>query len=166
LPTSSQADGASLLIAAVSGRALAASTRRAGYIPLVADFFADADTRLLAQACRRLDDLKRGFRWNTPAPGIEALAGAAPSTLLGVVWGAGFEDRPHLLGKIATRWPLIGNEAGTVERVKAPETFLAELGRLGITHPRTSTDPCMAQQGWLTKRQGGAGGNHIVTAVR
>jgi predicted ATP-grasp superfamily ATP-dependent carboligase len=166
LPTSSQADGASLLIAAVSGRALAASARRAGYIPLVADFFADADTRLVAQACHRLDDLKRGFRWTTLAPALETLADAAPSPLLGVVCGAGFEDRPHLLGKIATRWPLIGNAAGTVERVKAPETFFAELGRLGIAHPRTSTDPCAAQRGWLAKRQGGAGGNHIVTGVR
>jgi len=42
------ADGASLLVVAVSGRALAASARRAGLVPLVADFFADADTRRIA----------------------------------------------------------------------------------------------------------------------
>ena len=33
-----------VLIAAISGRALAASARRGGYVPLVADFFGDADT--------------------------------------------------------------------------------------------------------------------------
>ena len=54
------ADGASLLIVAVSGRALAASARRAGFVPLVADFFADTDTRQIAHCYCKLDDLKGG----------------------------------------------------------------------------------------------------------
>jgi uncharacterized protein len=158
------ADGASLLIAAVSGRALAASARRAGFVPLVADFFADADTRQLAPSCYKLDDLKGGFRWKALAPALEALAEAAPSPLLGVVYGAGFEDRPALLAKIAERWPLLGNGPSVVERVKSPETFFAELARLGIPHPRTVMDPAAAGSGWLAKRQGGAGGSHVVTS--
>jgi uncharacterized protein len=158
------ADGASLLIAAVSGRALAASARRAGFVPLVADFFADADTRQLAPSCDKLDDLKGGFRWKALAPALEALAEAAPSPLLGVVYGAGFEDRPALLAKIAERWPLLGNGPSVVERVKSPETFFAELARLGIPHPRTVMDPAAAGSGWLAKRQGGAGGSHVVTS--
>ena len=149
---------------AVSGRALAASARRAGFVPLVADFFADADTRQIAHSCHKLDDLKRGFQWKALAPALEALAEAAPSPLLGVVYGSGFEDRPALLAKIAERWPLLGNEPSVVERVKSPEVFFAELARLGIPHPRTVIDPAAAGSGWLAKRQGGAGGSHVVTS--
>jgi uncharacterized protein len=79
-----------------------------------------------------------------------------------VVYGAGFEDRTPLLAKIAERWPLLGNGPSAVARVKAPEIFFAELARLGIPHPRTVMDPAAAESGWLAKRQGGAGGSHIV----
>jgi predicted ATP-grasp superfamily ATP-dependent carboligase len=162
LPRSLPADGTSLLIAAVSGRALAASARRAGFVPLVADFFADADTRQIAHSCYKLDDLKRGFRWKSLAPAFAALADAAP--LVGVVYGSGFEDRPALLAKMAERWPLLGNGPSVVERVKSPEVFFTELTRLGIPHPRTGMYPAAAGSGWLAKRQGGAGGSHIVAS--
>ncbi|MFZ0397646.1 MAG: ATP-grasp domain-containing protein [Methyloceanibacter sp.] len=164
MPRSLPADGASLLVVAVSGRALAASARRAGFVPLVADFFADADTRQIAHSCDKLDDLKRGFQWKALAPALEALAEAAPSPLLGVVYGSGFEDRPTLLAKIAERWPLLGNEPSVVERVKSPEVLFTELARLGIPHPRTVMDPAAAGSGWLAKRQGGAGGSHVAAA--
>ena len=133
-------------------------------MPLVADFFADHDTRDIAHACRKLDDLKRGFQWKTLRPALEALAEEAPSPLLGVLYGAGFEDRTNLLAKIAERWPLLGNEPSVVERVKDPELFFAELSRLGVQHPRTVTDPSAAGDGWLAKRQGGAGGSHVVAS--
>ena len=130
-------------------------------MPLVADFFADQDTRDIAHACRKLDDLKRGFRWKTLGSALEALAETAPSPLLGVVYGAGFEDRTDLLTTIAERWPLLGNGPSVVERVKDPGLFFAELSRLGVPHPRTVTDPSAAGDGWLAKRQGGAGGSHV-----
>jgi uncharacterized protein len=145
----------------VSGRALAAAARRAGYVPLVADFFADDDTRHIAHACHKLDTLKRGFRWKTIRPALEALVEAAPSPPLGVVCGAGFEDRTGLLAKIAESWPLLGNAPSVVERVKDPASFFAELARLGVPHPRTVTDPSAAGDGWLAKRRGGAGGSHV-----
>jgi predicted ATP-grasp superfamily ATP-dependent carboligase len=158
------ADGASLLVVAVSGRALAASARRAGFVPLVADFFADADTRQIAHSCCKLDDVKGGFLWKSLQPALAALAEAPPSPLLGVVYGAGFEDRTALLAKIAERWPLLGSGPSAVARIKAPEMLFAELARLGIPHPRTVVDPAAAGSGWLAKRQGGAGGSHIVTS--
>ncbi len=149
---------------AVSGRALAASARRAGFVLLVADFFADADTRQIAHSCCKLDDLRRGFRWKSLAPALEVLAESAPSPPLGVVYGSGFEDRPGLLAKIAERWPLLGNGPSVVERVKSPEVFFTELARLSIPHPRTVIDPAAAGSGWLAKRRGGAGGSHVVTS--
>ncbi|HEU0018059.1 MAG TPA: ATP-grasp domain-containing protein, partial [Methyloceanibacter sp.] len=116
----------------------------------------------IAHACRKLDDLKRGFNWKALGPALEALAEDAPSPPLGVICGAGFEDRTGLLAKIAERWPLLGNGPSVVERIKDPELFFAELSRLGIPHPRTVADPAKAGDGWLAKRQGGAGGSHIV----
>ncbi len=144
-----------------SGRALAAATKRAGLEPLVVDFFADADTRRIAKACVQLaGDMRRGFSWKELAPALARLAAEAPSPPLGLVYGAGFEARPALLAKIAERFTLIGNDAATVAAVKDPERFFGTLAKLGIPHPRTTTDRPRGQ-GWLAKRQGGAGGSHI-----
>ncbi len=162
MPRSSSAELASLLVAAISGRALAASARRAGYTPLVADFFADADTREIAQRCTKFKgDIDRGIAGEALDEALGTLAEQAPSPILGLVYGSGFEDRPALLRRIAERWPVIGNEAATIERIKAPEDFFAELDRLEIPHPRTVMEPPAATKGWLVKRRGGAGGGHI-----
>jgi predicted ATP-grasp superfamily ATP-dependent carboligase len=131
-------------------------------LPLVVDFFADADTLRMASACVKLEgDIRRGFTWKELAPALAKLAAAAPSPPLGFVYGAGFEDRTGLLAKVAERFRLIGNDAATVERVKDPESFFGALARLGIPHPRTATDR-PAGGHWLCKRKGGAGGSHIV----
>lgn len=162
MPRSSQAEAGSLLIASVSGRQLAQAARRAGLAPLVADFFADTDTQAAAHACRKLGgDIASGMRRQTLLPALRALAALAPSPILGLVYGAGFEDRPELLTLIAKDWPLLGNDAATVARLKAPESFFAELDRLGIPHPATSSERPAKAAGWLAKRKGGAGGSHI-----
>ena len=93
---------------------------------------------------------------------LDALAERAPSPIVGVVYGAGFEHRPELLRLIAKRWPLLGNDAATVERLKAPEIFFAELDRLRIAHPATTTERPANAGPWLAKKIGGAGGSHIV----
>ena len=160
LPKSSQADRASILIAGVSGRGLAASARRAGLEPLVADFFADADTLRMARACIKLADIREGFNWEELAPALERLAAEASSPPIGLVYGSGFEGRPKLLAKIAERFPLLGNDAATVARVKDPERFFGAVAGLGIPHPRTATDRPEGGA-WLAKRKGGAGGSHV-----
>ncbi|MGH6831728.1 MAG: ATP-grasp domain-containing protein, partial [Methyloceanibacter sp.] len=163
MPRSSQAEGPSLLLAAISARSLAQSARRAGFAPLVADFFADTDTQSAAHACRKLaGGLDRGMRAQPLLRALEALAERAPSPLLGFVYGAGFEDRPELLTSIAKRWPVLGNDAETVKRIKAPEMFFAELDRLGIAHPLTASERPAKGARWLAKKRGGAGGSHIV----
>ena len=101
------------------------------------------------------------MRRQTLLPALRALAALAPSPILGLVYGAGFEDRPELLTLIAKDWPLLGNDAATVARLKAPESFFAELDRLGIPHPATSSERPAKGAGWLAKRKGGAGGSHI-----
>jgi predicted ATP-grasp superfamily ATP-dependent carboligase len=167
LPRSSQAEAGSLLIASVSGRQLAQAVRRAGFTPLVADFFADTDTQVAAYACRKLSgDIASGMRRQSLLPALRALAADAPSPILGLVYGAGFEDRPELLRLIAKAWPLLGNDAATVARLKAPETFFAELDRLGIPHPATASERPAKGAGWLAKREGGAGGSHVAPSRR
>ena len=153
----------SLLIAAISGRALARAAADAGYVPLVADFFADADTQELAAACRKLPgDMACGFQWQSLERALEALAAAAPSPLLGLVYGAGFEDRPKLLARIAARWPVLGNDPQTVARIKDPVAFFAALSNLAISHPATAMERPRRGAGWVAKRRGGAGGSHVM----
>lgn len=152
-----------ILIGAASGRALAASARRGGYLPLVADFFGDEDTIAIAHAHRRLscglaagidgDDLMRAFA---------SLADAAAPR--GVVCGTGFEDRPELLAQIAARWPLIGNSPEVIATVKDPMAFASLCRDCDVPHPETSTSPPADAWDWLRKRRGGAGGGHIASA--
>ena len=163
MPRSSCPERGSLLIASVSGRALAQSALRAGFTPLVADFFADADTQVMAHACRKLKGgVARGLCGESLSRALGTLAELAPSPILGLVYGAGFEDRPELLTLIAAHWKLLGNDAATVKRLKAPEIFFAELDRLGIPHPLTASERPAKGAGWLAKKRGGAGGSHIV----
>lgn len=152
----------SLLIAAISGRAIAQSARRAGFVPLVADFFADLDTQDAAHACRKLEGIAHGFEWPSLSCALEALAAESPSPIIGLVYGSGFEDRPKLLTRIAKSWPLLGNDAAVVARIKDPESFFGELDRLGVAYPATASKrPAKDPSAWLVKRRGGAGGSHI-----
>ncbi len=166
MPKSSLPERGSLLIAAISGRALAASARRAGFAPLVADYFADADMAALAHRCQKLTgDLAQGINWHALHTALSSLAEAAPTPIAGLVYGSGFEDRPQLLGRLAQGWPLLGNDAETIDRIKAPERFFALLDCLGVPHPRTVMQLPAAKHGWLAKGRGGAGGGHIRSRI-
>jgi uncharacterized protein len=153
-----------VLIAAISGRALAGAARQAGYLPLVADCFGDDDTLELAGAHERLTtDPRCGIVADELLAALVRLAGQrAP---IGVVYGTGFEDRPRLLDALAQRFRLLGNPGPAVDRSKDP-MFLAELCRAAaIPHPPTSLEPPADPAGWLIKRRGGAGGTHIRPAA-
>jgi predicted ATP-grasp superfamily ATP-dependent carboligase len=149
-----------VLIAAASGRALAQSARRGGYLPLVADFFADQDTAALAHDCVRIEHgLARGMDERRLLAAFETLTRSRQP--IGVVCGTGFEDRPQLLARIGERWRLLGNDPQTVARVKDPRAFAALCRDCDIPHPDTVPSPPDAAAGWLAKRKGGAGGSHI-----
>jgi predicted ATP-grasp superfamily ATP-dependent carboligase len=153
-----------VLIAAASGRALAASARRAGYRPLVIDYFADQDTIASAQAHVRLaSGLDRGMQAQEVMAALKTLSEQYDAC--GVVWGSGFEDRPSLLQQIAQTWKVIGNGPDFVEHVKHP-MLVAKLCRsCDVHYPETRLDPPDAGTGWLIKRIGGAGGTHIRDAA-
>ena len=157
-------DPPAVLIAAASGRALAQSARHGGYLPLVADFFADQDTVALAPDHVRIDDgLARGMNADALLAAFETLARSRQP--IGAVCGTGFEDRPELLARIAERWRLLGNDPQVVVTVKDPQAFATLCRDCAIPHPETVLSLDLDSAGWLAKRKGGAGGSHIASAA-
>jgi predicted ATP-grasp superfamily ATP-dependent carboligase len=148
-----------VLIVAASGRALAVSARRGGYVPLVVDAFGDQDTLAAAEAHTHVNLLDRQF---DDEKVMGALARLAAGTVpVGVVCGSGFEDRTELLARIGARWPLLGNAPETIARLKDPLGFAVLCREADVPHPETSPLCPADREGWLIKRAGGAGGWHI-----
>jgi predicted ATP-grasp superfamily ATP-dependent carboligase len=153
-----------VLIAAASGRALAASARHAGYTPLVADFFGDQDTIAAAHAHIRIQPrIVPSMDPDALMAAFTALAASCRPD--GVVCGTGFEDQPDLLARIARSWALIGNAAAAVQQIKDPIVLATYCERCRIPHPDTRLDPPDDLTNWLAKRKGGAGGTHIRPAA-
>jgi uncharacterized protein len=148
------------LIAALSGRALAAAAARAGERAIVLDLFADRDTARRADACFAVPRGPRGFARDAVLAAVARRAGE----VRGFVYGAGFEHDPELLGDIAALVPLLGNSPKTVAAAKDPLAFAALLARLGLPHPPTTRAP-PEDEGWLSKMTGGSGGGHIAPAA-
>lgn len=152
-----------ILIAAFSARALAASARRAGFVPLIVDCFGDLDASEAAAASRCLPArVQTGFIPKPLYAALDSLAAEAPSPPIGLVLGSGFECNPRLVAKLAQRHRLIGNSPEVIARTKSPSEFFASLDRLGIGHPETRLAAPEVTNGWLMKRIGGSGGLHIV----
>ncbi len=158
--SNSSAEPAPVLIAALSGRALAVAAARAGERAIVFDLFADADTAQCAQACSRLPRGPMGFERGAFLAAVARVAGA----VRGLVYGTGFEHDPALLAAVARHVPLVGNQPEVVAALKDPLGFAALLTRLGLPHPETVREPPKGG-GWLRKRAGGSGGGHIVPAT-
>ncbi len=150
------------LVAALSGRALAAAARRAGERVLVLDLFADGDTAACAERCIKLPPDGAGFERQALLAAVDELAPAAR----GLVYGAGFEHDPPLLAALAKCVPLLGNTPEAVAAVKDPQRLARLLARLGLPHPQTACAPPPAgQKGWLRKLAGGSGGSHVAVAA-
>lgn len=147
-----------VLIAALSGRALAQSARRAGWLPFVLDAFGDLDTREVAEA---VEQVPVGSDWRLERePLLEAARRLAPAPIP-LVHGSGFERHPDLLEALAERRELLGTGPAAVRRAKDPFAFAALLAELGLPHPEVRAEPPPDPAGWLVKRRGGAGGGHV-----
>ena len=150
-----------IVVVALSARSLAAAARRAGRRPAAIDLFGDQDTRRLAAPCITLPS--HGLRLDGDAL-LEALA-RPDLRSLPLVYGAGFEDSPALLARIAEGRPVLGNAAEAVARIKDPFAFAATLDGLGIPHPAVARRLAGRPDGHLLKRIGGSGGGHIAPAA-
>lgn len=160
LPASLPDSARPLLIAAVSGRALAAAARRAGYRPLVADFFCDTDTVALADRTTMLPgNLREGIDDSRLLDALHRLAGRERP--VAVVLGSGFERKTEAVDAVARAFPLAGNSAAAIRRVKDPLRLAADCAELGIPHPELRLDAPADAGNWIVKTVGGAGGTHI-----
>jgi predicted ATP-grasp superfamily ATP-dependent carboligase len=119
--------------------------------PVVAfDLFGDLDLRLSASR------VVTGGR-------LAALVDAAvmePATE--VVYGASFENHPVLVARLGERHVLLGNEPGTLRRVRDPALVGAALRDAGAPYPRTSAAAPSERSGrWLRKPLRGGGGTGV-----
>ncbi|WP_207478754.1 ATP-grasp domain-containing protein [Arenibaculum pallidiluteum] len=147
---------ASMLVVALSARALAAAARRAGFAPVAIDLFGDLDTCALAVPAFRVEGDGAAFRRDA----LLRILDRPELRGLPLVYGAGFEHDPDLLAAMARGRPVIGNTPSTVSRLKDPFAFSEALARHGIPHPavaRRVADPA----GWLSKSIGASGGAHV-----
>lgn len=149
-----------MLIVATSGRALAQCAARSGYVSVVLDCFADADTRLTAKTVRRVAD-DSGIRFDAGRLLRTAEQFAPPAEIDAMIYGAGFESEPALLEIFAQRDRVCGNPPDVIRQVKAPETFHRLLDQIGLPYPETRLDPPESPDGWLVKRIGSAGGQDV-----
>ncbi|MGB7988616.1 MAG: ATP-grasp domain-containing protein [Candidatus Methylophosphatis roskildensis] len=149
-----------MLIVATSGRALAQCAARSGFSSVVLDCFADADTRVIAESASSVAD-HSGVRFDGYRLLETAERLSPPADTDAMVYGAGFESDPALLESFARRYPLCGNPPEVVRLVKNPETLFPLLDEVGLPYPDTRLDPPATTDGWLIKRIGGAGGQHV-----
>lgn len=100
------------------------SALRAGLRPWCVDLFADRDLR----RCCPVTRLERGY-----PEGFARLAEEAPPGPW--LFTGGLENYPRLVGRLAERRPLWGNDADVLRRVRSPFRVFWHLHRSGIPSP-------------------------------
>jgi len=150
------------LIISQSGRALAASAKRAGIDTHVIDLFADEDTYEVTLSNHSVTGFSGG---NNAEALIEIVAEYTSNNPdLHIVIGSGFEECPELLAELEQRFSVIGNHSSVVSQVKDPSFFFKRLGELALPCPGFFTNkdkPAESKKGILKKTIGGAGGGHV-----
>lgn len=150
------------LIAGLTSRPLAEAAHRAGMAVAALDLFDDVDTRAFAHTTRKVASDGEGFDAEDLLRAADELC--PPGACHGLVYAAGFEDRPELLAKLAEGRELFGNAPATVAALKHPQSLFALLDRLEIPHPPVTFDQPDDPDSWLVKKIGGSGGGHVRAA--
>src|SRR3954471_13659438 len=134
---------------------LADLAMRDGQRVVAFDLFGDLDLRRSASRVVTPSELGGG-RLSTlvDAAAIEAASG--------VVYGAGFENHPALVARLAERHALLGNAPRTLRAVRSPARVGAALRDAGLRYPRTFlTSPPEGPGRWLRKPLRGGGGTRV-----
>ena len=149
-----------ILLVSVSARMLAELARREGHEVMALDRFGDLDLRALCPGVSILRDL--GGRG-----GMAALVEAAMAIpAAGVVYGAGLENMPGLVERLAGGRRLLGCSPETLRRVRDPARLGASLQAAGFAYPRTlpaADAPVAADRTrrWLRKPVRSGGGRAV-----
>jgi uncharacterized protein len=152
--------GEPILLVAVSARMLAELAVRAGHDVVALDRFGDLDLQRLCPSVSVLRDL--GGRGGMAALVDAAEKIPAPS----VIYGAGLENKPQLVARLASGRTLLGCPRETLERVRDPVLLEASLRAAGLAYPSTfaaADAPLRATRSrrWLRKPVRGGGGRGV-----
>lgn len=141
-----------LLIVGASGRAAAASARRAGFEPFVLDLFADADTERLCPVLKLpVAEYPHGF--------VELAKRVPPMPWM---YTGGLENYPDVVAAISEARELWGNGPEVLKRIRDPIELHIVLSGKGLEHPRLyrKGEPETVAR-WLRKPMKGAAGGSI-----
>jgi uncharacterized protein len=152
--------GERILLVSVSARMLAELAVRGGHDVVALDRFGDLDLQRLCPSVSVLRDL--GGRGGMAALVEAAKEIPAPS----VIYGAGLENQPELVARLASGRRLLGCPAATLERVRDPALLGASLRAAGLAYPLTFVAPDAPRRAersrrWLRKPVHGGGGRGI-----
>jgi len=137
---------------------LAASARKAGFLPLVIDRFADQDTRQMSGACYAVKRLEA----SEIRPRIEFLR--ARYGRFDAVYGSGLEVYPDSLQHLQAHLTVWGNSFETFLRLLDKPDFFDVLEHLHIRYPEVCFERSPATVSGLFKPLAGEGGQGIVRA--
>ena len=149
-----------ILLVSLTARMLAELARREGHEVMALDRFGDLDLQRLCPSVSILRDL--GGRGGMAALVDAAERIRAPS----VIYGAGLENRPALVARLAAGRTLLGCAPETLRRVRDPALLGASLRSAGLAYPRTFSAreaPLRADptRRWLRKPVRGGGGRGV-----
>jgi uncharacterized protein len=149
-----------ILLVSVSARMLAELAVRDGFDVVAVDRFGDLDLQGLCASVSILRDLggKGGM--------AELVAAAERIPAEAVVYGAGLENRPDLVERLAAGRTLLGCAPDALRRVRYPATLGASLRRAGLAHPDTFSAAdarALADRArpWVAKPALGGGGRRV-----
>jgi predicted ATP-grasp superfamily ATP-dependent carboligase len=133
---------------------------RAGHDVVALDRFGDLDLQRLCPSVSVLRDL--GGRGGMAALVDAANGMRAPS----VIYGAGLENQPELVARVASGRKLLGVPPEVLERVRDPASLGASLRAAGLAYPSTfgaRDAPRRAERSrrWLRKPVRGGGGRGV-----
>ncbi len=142
-----------LWIVGASGRAAAQSARRAGFEPLVADAFADWDTRQVA----------RTFPVRPYPHGLLRLVRqAAPQDFPPLMYVGGLENHPHLLTALARHFAIVGTAPERLPQLRNPWCVAQVVRSVGMHALELIPDHRPPSHGvYVWKRFRSAGGAHV-----
>ena len=152
--------GEPILLISVSARMLAELGVRAGHDVVALDRFGDLDLQRLCPSVSVLRDL--GGRGGMAALVDAAEEIGAPS----VIYGAGLENQPGLVARLASGRRLLGCPRETIERVRDPALLGASLRAAGLAYPltfgaRDAPSREKRSRRWLRKPVRGGGGRGV-----
>jgi uncharacterized protein len=148
-----------VLIIARSGRALAASAKRAGYDVHVMDCFIDEDTSSLSESVHQLQYQCDGFAAEPVLAQTREIVSNYPE--IKIVVGSGFEVNPELLDALSKLAPVVSNSKSTIVSLKDPISLREILDRNSIRSPEVSLTQPVDSNKWLVKKIAGIGGAHV-----